>query len=330
MGKNSIYYKVQKKINNGEFSDSETILNELLRKNQSDFNALKMLAYTLISKSNFSDSLPLIQRARKINSDVPDLLYYDAFANFRLNNISEAKQIINFAKTKFPSDEKINWLEELILFNESVYSESHYAGLKLKFDENFESYDDGRTRTNYETPYILFEEVKKLAPNGFGRVLDLGCGTGLSGELFCNKTDYLCGVDLSLNMMQKALDKKIYNELTESDILSYLKGADSNSWNVIIASSVFIYFSDLTELFEQISRVLCMGGVACFDLNLEKSKADFSLFSHNGMQFSHSKNYVLDCAKKKTNLKISNVVETYFEYINVGEKHKGLVFSFTK
>ena len=40
------------------------------------------------------------------------------------------------------------------------------------------------------------------------------------------------------------------------------------------------------------------------------------------MQFSHSKNYVLDCAKKKTNLKISNVVETYFEYINVGEKLK--------
>lgn len=329
MKKKSIFDIVNKKITDGDYKNAESILKELLKKNDSDPISLKLLAWCHSCQGNFIDSLILIDRALLIDESSSDLLFLKAYAYYKLNNFDEAKKIIEFSKINSPLDQRIRDVEGEILLLEAVNANSHLETLKYKFDSNSNKYDDGRSLAAYETPRILYSEAKKIIPNNFGRVLDLGCGTGLSGELFRGDADYLCGVDLSTAMLEKALHRKIYNELTEMNILSYLEESISDSWNLIIACSVFIYFSDLNDLFKQINRVLVNGGVVCFDLNLALSANDYEVFSAKGMQFSHSRNYVIESAQR-AGLTITNTVDTHFQYIKIGQKDKGVIYTFTK
>jgi predicted TPR repeat methyltransferase len=68
---------------------------------------------------------------------------------------------------------------------------------------------------------LIFNEVRRIKPFKYSSVLDLGCGTGLSDILFRDFTEYLSGVDLSVEMMAIVLDKNIYNDLNEDDIFEF-------------------------------------------------------------------------------------------------------------
>ena len=55
----------------------------------------------------------------------------------------------------------------------------------------------------------------------------------------------------------------------------------------------------------------------------------YSVFSLNGLQFQHGKNYVLTCAKK-AGLQVQNIINSDFQYLQIGESHPGLIYSFIK
>ena len=327
--KKTIYDFAQNKINSGEYPKAEILLKELIEQNNKDFAALKGLAYVYLAQSKYADSIPIINLAISLEAESSELFYFLALANFNIGLIKEAKKIIKIAKSKFPVHAQVGSLDEAIGLYESVNNNSHYEAIRNKFDLNSLGYDSARAQANYDTPKLIFDEVTRLNSAGFNRVLDLGCGTGLLGELFRESSKFLCGVDLSTDMMELALERKIYNELTEMDIITYLSNCEPNSWDVVVASSVFIYFGDLDKLFLQIKRVLCEKGIACFDLNLNQSSEYYSVLSANGMQFSHSTKYVHECAKK-AGLEIQKSIAADFEYLNIGNKHKGTVYSFLK
>ena len=52
--------------------------------------------------------------------------------------------------------------------------------------------------------------------------MDAGCGTGLSGVLFRNMSEHLVGVDISRRMVQRAAERKIYDELSTGDMAEEL------------------------------------------------------------------------------------------------------------
>ncbi len=97
-------------------------------------------------------------------------------------------------------------------------------------------------------------------------VLDLGCGTGLVGLEIAPFAGELVGVDLSVNMLEKAKTRNLYKRLEHSDLLTMMRGEKTSSYEVIIAADVFIYLGKLDEVVSEIKRLLYPNGVLAFSI----------------------------------------------------------------
>jgi SAM-dependent methyltransferase len=316
-------------LNNKNYAAAEILAEEFLSINSKDITALQVLIYININTFNFSKAISLVNFCISINSLTSEIAYFGAVAHLRTGGVDEAKRMLLIASNLNPTYDLVDELNKIIHLHELADQPVNLDNLTFKFNSTSIEYEAGRRNAVYKTPEFIFNEVRRIKPLKYNSVLDLGCGTGLSGILFRDFTEYLSGVDLSVEMMALALDKKIYNELSEEDILQFLSKSVTNRWDVIIAASVFIYFGDLCKLFEQIYRVLNINGVVCFDLNDDPNNDYYSVFSLNGLQFQHGKNYVLSCAKK-VGLQVENIINSDFQYLQIGESHPGLIYSFIK
>ena len=316
-------------LNNKNYAAAEILAEEFLSINSKDITALQVLIYININTFKFSKAISLVNFCISINSLTSEIAYFGAVAHLRTGGVDEAKRMLLIASNLNPTYDLVDELNKIIHLHELADQSVNLDNLTFKFNSASIEYEAGRRNAVYKTPEFIFNEVRRIKPLKYNSVLDLGCGTGLSGILFRDFTEYLSGVDLSVEMMALALDKKIYNELSEEDILQFLSKSVTNRWDVIIAASVFIYFGDLCKLFEQIYRVLNINGVVSFDLNDDPNNDYYSVFSLNGLQFQHGKNYVLSCAKK-VGLQVENIINSDFQYLQIGESHPGLIYSFIK
>ncbi len=92
------------------------------------------------------------------------------------------------------------------------------------FDQYARKFDDALEALSYSAPQMLADSVEACmrgAQSGrmqFGTMLDLGCGTGLSGEAFRPVVDWMEGVDLSPGMIEQARKKNLYDKLDVGDL----------------------------------------------------------------------------------------------------------------
>lgn len=86
-------------------------------------------------------------------------------------------------------------------------------------------------------------------------VLDLGCGTGLCGELFRPMAAHLTGVDLSPGMLAEAQRRGCYDELVCAELTSFARGC-SRQFDLVLACDVFCYFGDLVEPLTAVRKLL--------------------------------------------------------------------------
>ena len=118
------------------------------------------------------------------------------------------------------------------------------------------SYDDYVKSQNYVGPKELiknlFQHINNYPVNNSNKtilkrekkgikILDFGCGTGLVGEEL-RKTNLICslhGVDISLNMINIALQKNCYNRIFNLD-LNIDELPDNIKYDYIISSGVFV------------------------------------------------------------------------------------------
>jgi len=89
---------------------------------------------------------------------------------------------------------------------------------------------------------LMFAEPKTLA------ILDLGCGTGLSGAAFQDLAAKLDGIDLSPKMIEAALSRGIYDALTAGDIETILH-EPGPAYDLILAADTLVYLGDLARVF---------------------------------------------------------------------------------
>ena len=95
-------------------------------------------------------------------------------------------------------------------------------------------------------------------------ILDLGCGTGLSGLLLRRRARRLIGLDLSPNMIAQAQTRGIYDELATDEITHWLSSGRRRRFDVIAACDTLIYFGDLREVIGPAGQHLGPGGVLVF------------------------------------------------------------------
>ena len=147
----------------------------------------------------------------------------------------------------------------------------------------------------YKIPKLIRDTLIKPSSNEtLGSVLDLGCGTGLLGpeiKQYCSKLE---GIDLSNKMLTLAKQKNIYDKLSHFDIVEYLSSMPLG-FDHYIASDVFLYVGELTEIFRLIKSRNKKPGHLVF--STEHTEKDGYHLLKTG-RYSHSKSYIESLCKK--------------------------------
>jgi predicted TPR repeat methyltransferase len=122
----------------------------------------------------------------------------------------------------------------------------------------------------------------------FTQLLDLGCGTGLAAPYLKAFGGKMTGVDISPGMLDKARERDLYDRLIEEEAVAYLRRRDE-TYDLIAALDVRVYFGGLTELFAGAAACLEPGGVFAF--SYEIGDCDSYELRPSG-RFTHAAAYV--------------------------------------
>ena len=146
----------------------------------------------------------------------------------------------------------------------------------------------------YKTPERLFTLVRPHLKRDL-TVLDLGCGTGLGSQFYRPCAKYLIGVDVSPKMIQKASEKKIYDDLIVFDILQ--NWALRQPFDLIYSSDVLVYFGNLDPIFRSAAAHLVHGGIFAFSVEKWKDNGHGYQLYPSG-RFAHSPRYIKKCLQR--------------------------------
>jgi predicted TPR repeat methyltransferase len=123
----------------------------------------------------------------------------------------------------------------------------------------------------------------------YGRVLDLGCGSGLCGTLIKPLADVIDGVDLSRAMLEQARRLGVYRELVHADLATFLADATPGA-ELVLAADVFIYVGELSAVFRSVRRLLAPGGRFAFTVERSSDGQDVQLLP--SLRYAHAESYV--------------------------------------
>lgn len=165
------------------------------------------------------------------------------------------------------------------------------------FDRYAERFDEHlQKKLGYDVPLVLAEMIEKAyeTPH-FSQVLDLGCGTGLSGAAFAPFTGELVGVDLSEKMLEKARQKDIYTLLANEEVLTFMQETGTK-YDLFIATDLFIYIGMLDPIFAAISGCAQPGAmVAC---SIERHDGDEEYVLRESGRYAQRPDYLESVAAK--------------------------------
>ncbi len=142
-----------------------------------------------------------------------------------------------------------------------AYVRNTFDGFAGRFDQRM---DD----LGYRVPEAIARalvEIRPLPPAS-ADVLDLGCGTGLSGVALRGIARTLTGVDLAPKMLELARARGCYDALADGELLAWLRSGPPSRYDVVVAADVLIYVGALEELFAQAARVLRSDGLLAFSV----------------------------------------------------------------
>lgn len=132
------------------------------------------------------------------------------------------------------------------------------------FDAFADSFEDELGELDYQAPRHIGDALDRIGlPDRPLRALDLGCGTGLCAPYLRWRASALHGVDLSAGMLAKARARGIYDQLAEVELTAWL-ACHPQSYDLMVAADVFVYFGDLHPPLAAAAGALAGGGVLAF------------------------------------------------------------------
>lgn len=230
----------------------------------------------LYKQNRLAEALNAYKEAAVLAPETPEISYNTALILREMGDYEEALGLMFNAHLRAPEKEifAINIMETLsLLFNQNaelalkiaenwqkqepdnIFSKKLFSSFggsidddldcsyaKILFDNFAETYDD----TIIKLKPRIIHKFKELYGDIKGRVLDLGCGTGLAIEELKNDKNSFVGVDISANMIKMAEQKGGYDELICADIVEYLqKNKVKGEFDLVISFDVFCYLGNL-------------------------------------------------------------------------------------
>lgn len=247
----------------------------------------------LLDQERHAEAIVLYDQAIQIKPDYAEAYYSRGMSYRALKLLEQALDSFNFAiQHNYPDKGKIEFvLASLTGQKQPVVPPKDFVG--ELFDDYACKFDSHLVRAlKYRAHNILYGYLKELIGN-YLDVLDLGCGTGLMGELLKAHAKTLTGIDVSSKMLGEARAKNIYSQLCQSDLNDFLS-SNVESYDLITATDVFVYMGDLSGIFSNAHMALKNSGHFCFTVE----KLEVGEFCLNPtLRYSHSSEYCEKLAK---------------------------------
>ena len=211
-----------------------------------------------------------------------------AAIHMRLNHRQTAIALLERARIANPHDKTTPFMLHA-LTGDDTHPASCPEYVNQLFDHYALNYDKHMQETlNYTLPHHISRVLHQLNRLHFERVIDLGCGTGLSGSVLRESSEHLLGVDLSTKMLAEARRKAIYDDLVESDLSTFLHH-DPSHYDLMVASDVLPYSGALEPLFETLTPRLNAQGLFMFSIEISPLEP-WALQA--SARFCHHPNYI--------------------------------------
>jgi predicted TPR repeat methyltransferase len=167
------------------------------------------------------------------------------------------------------------------------------------FDAFADSFDDSLDKVEYDAPEQLLalarQCLEKSGSDGLD-VLDVGCGTGLTGVQFRPLANTLKGIDVSPRMLSLASKRSVYDDLEENDLLGALVRHQGDT-DMIVSADTFPYIGDLESVFLAVTSALREKGLFLFTVETHDADDDYLL--GQTARYSHSRHYLEQLAERR-------------------------------
>lgn len=150
-----------------------------------------------------------------------------------------------------------------------VYSSPNLKELAQRYDQWAVDYDRDMVEVFGNVgPQKTVEVFAKYVPRD-AKILDVGAGTGLVGQLLYQQGyHHLNALDISWQMLEEARKKNVYSELYQGTLGQPLDLA-SDSYQAIMAKGVFALGHAPSSSFDELIRISCKGGIIVFTLRTD-------------------------------------------------------------
>ncbi|MBU2957838.1 methyltransferase [Paracoccus sp. 1_MG-2023] len=160
------------------------------------------------------------------------------------------------------------------------------AFVETLFDQYAAGFEESLVdRLDYRAPELLAQGLS----GPLGRVLDLGCGTGLMG-IHLRGCQWLEGWDISAEMLREAAAKDIYDDLRKADLSALDPQCDA--WDLITAADVFAYLGALEQIVGWVASALRPGGRFAFTVEAHDGPEAYVL--RPSRRFAHAAPHLAD------------------------------------
>jgi len=243
----------------------------------------------LMGQDKLIDALLYLEKVSELDVYNIDSLLNCGSIYLKQNKIDRAIVCYEKANRLKPNDTEIEYILSA-LTQKQIPQKAPTAYLERLFDHYAPHYDQHLTTVlHYEVPKQLYRKIQEncvVAQHSL-RIVDLGCGTGLTGVVFKSLAKELIGIDISGKMIEQARLKNSYDQLILGDIESKL--STFSKVDLILAADVLTYIGDLGPIFSRAFYALSPAGL--FALSVEEThEKDFILQS--SMRYAHSRSYL--------------------------------------
>ena len=138
------------------------------------------------------------------------------------------------------------------------------ASVEQYYDDWASRYDEELSDWDYRSPDETARLLAGYAPPS-ARVLDVGCGTGLSGHALvaAGFTD-IVGVDISADSLGLAAGREVYRELQQVNLKVLPTPFGDNSFDALTCVGVLTYLDDTGGTLREFCRLVKPGGHIVF------------------------------------------------------------------
>jgi len=265
-------------VKSGQIENGRKYYEEMLAYQPESVTALTRIGIALRMMDRIDEAIEHYKKSISRLPAEPDLYYNLALLHQRKGNNKEAAECLRKLLELTPDDEAARHILNALDGSTTASAPPEYV--RDMFDNYAETFETHLVqKLDYRVPEILAGQIKTcLGERTELKALDLGCGTGLMGEGMKDYCVCMTGIDLSPKMIEQARLKNIYSELVVADILEFMQASAIASYDIVVATDVFVYIGDLENIFAEAIRLLTPGGLFAFSVETNsEADADFVL-----------------------------------------------------